>query len=68
MIKNISIFLTIFVVAFVAAGLIVTPALLQDADADRKKSKKGKKSKDFIIDEPVIISVDVKKLKSIVGF
>ena len=66
MIKNISIVLTIFVVAFVAAGLIVTPALLQDADADRKKGKKGKK--DFIIDEPVITSVDVKKLKSIVGF
>ena len=66
MIKNISIVLTIFVVAFVAAGLIVTPALLQDADADRKKGKKSKK--DFIIDEPVITSVDVKKLKSIVGF
>jgi hypothetical protein len=55
--------LTIFVIAFAAfivAGLAVIPALVEDADADRKKPKKSKDKGDFIIDEPVIEQVKKK--------
>ena len=53
---------TVFVVAFVAAGLAVVPAFVQDADAERKKPKKNKS--DFTIDEPVIKLVKDKPKKS----
>ena len=39
--------------AFIVAGLAITPALVQDADAERKKPKKPGKT-DSTIDEPVI--------------
>ena len=53
----------IFVIAFVAAGLVITPVLLQDADAERKKPKKSKDNADFTIDEPVIKLVKTEKDK-----
>ena len=61
--------LAIFVIAFVAAGLAVVPALeLTNADSDvqllkNSKDKKPKKHADFTIDEPVIKLVKNEKDK-----
>ena len=46
--------MSIALIAFVAAGLAVVPAFVQDAEAVKKDKGPKKDKSDFIIDEPVI--------------
>src|SRR5688500_4334135 len=63
-VDTITIAIVLSFAAFIVAGLAITPVLVQDADAERKKPKKSKDNVDFTIEEPEIKLVKNNKEKN----